>query len=143
MEVALVVLFLLILGVIVIAFIIFDVIKDDDDWVYPDGKKGMVKVKLPNIFTGQPFVMSANTDSPRWWDMFFRNIEMMNAISCETATKMVNGQPLTQEEIDKIKKQKEYVDKKYGTKEEILSGHGVYEEFRNNLEKSKKIKMTK
>jgi len=127
MEGALVVIFLLILAVVVIAFIIFYKY-DDDDWVYPDGKNGMVKVKLPNIFTGQPFVISANTDSPRWRNAFFRNIEMVGAISCETATKMVNGQPLTQEEIDKIQKQKEYVDKKYGTKEQILSGHGAFED---------------
>jgi len=132
MEEALVVIFLLILAVLIIAFIIF--YKDDvDDWVYPDGKKGMVKVKLPNIFTGQPFVISANTDSPRWWNAFFRNIEMMGAISCETATKIANHQPLTQEEINKIKKQKEYVNRKYGTKEQILSGHGAFEDpnFRN------------
>lgn len=141
MEVALVALFLLILAVGIIAFIfyiIYDTTVNSDDWVYPDGKNGMVKVKLPNIFTGQPFVMSANTDSPRWWNMFFRNIEMMNAISCETATKMVNDQPLTQEEIDKIQKQKEYVDKKYGTKEQILSGHGVFED--PNFKGDKKVK---
>lgn len=133
MTEALVVIFLLILAVGFIAFIIFDVAEDVDDWVYPDGKKGMVKVKLPNVFTWQPFVISANTDSPRWQNMFFRNIEMMGAISCEIATKIANHQPLTQEEINKIQKQKEYVDKKYGTKEQILSGHGAFEDpnFRN------------
>lgn len=128
MEEALIIIFLLILAVGIIAFIIFDVIEDADDWVYPDGKKGMVKVKLPNVFTGQPFVISANTDSPRWQNMFFRNIEMMKAISCETATKIANHQPLTQEEINKIEKQKEYVNRKYGTKEQILSGHGAFED---------------
>lgn len=131
MEEALTIIFLLMLAIGIIAFIfyiIYDVTVNADDWVYPDGKKGMVKVKLPNIFTGQPFVMSANTDSPRWWNAFFWNIEMMQAISCETATKMINGQPLTQEEIDKIQKQKEYVDKKYGTQEQILSGHGAFED---------------
>lgn len=136
MEEALTIIFLLMLAIGIIAFIfyiIYDVTVNADDWVYPDGKKGMVKVKLPNVFTGQPFVISANTESPRWQNMFFRNIEMMGAISCETATKMVNGQPLTQEEIDKIEKQKEYVNRKYGTKEQILSGHGAFEDpnFRN------------
>jgi len=133
MEEALIIIFLLMLAVAIIAFIIYDVTVNADDWVYPDGKKGMVKVKLPNVFTGQPFVISANVESPRWQNMFFRNIEMMGAISCETATKIANHQPLTQEEINKIKKQKEYVNRKYGTKEQILSGHGAFEDpnFRN------------
>ena len=130
MEEAFVVIFLLILAVGIIAFIIFycSNIENEDDWVYPDGKKGMVKVKLPNKCTGQPFVISANTESPRWQSMFFKNIEMMKVISCETATKIANNQPLSQEEIDKIQKQSEHLDRKYGTDEEILSGHGYFED---------------
>ena len=105
------ILFLILIFILILIYVRIFIFKDKDkdDWYYPDGKNGMVKVKLGTI--------SANTDSPRWQNMFLRNIEMSKAFSCETATKIVNGKPLTQEEIDKIQNQKDYVDKKYGTKE--------------------------
>ena len=120
-----------VLGLGIIAIIVLSIEKSRHEWFYPDGKKGMVKIK-PDGSIG------ANTDSPRWWNAFFWNIEMMQAISCETATKIANHQPLTQEEIDKIEKQKEYVNRKYGTKEQILSGHGSFED--PNFRGDKKVK---
>ena len=111
---------LTVLGLGIIALVVILIETGRNKWYYPQGKNGMVKLK-PNG------TIAANIDSPRWQNMFFRNVEMAKAISCETATKIANHQPLTPEEIDKIRKQKEYLDKKYGTKEEILSGNGVFE----------------